>query len=123
MNLNHRSVRLKSIACLFLAGAFLSGCQKKNDIPVPPAKPNVGDAPVTQAVDTGSKADTTKAAASNKDTVRADTIPRPARVLAFRSRPSLKSFPGRPFQYRPILSQPGPFQLRVVKGPDSMIVV
>ncbi|MEO6094898.1 MAG: hypothetical protein ABIW76_04185, partial [Fibrobacteria bacterium] len=54
-----------------------------------------------------------------------DSVPLPAIPAAtpssprFSSRPALKGYPGQPWKYRPTLSPPVPFSLRLLRIPDS----
>ncbi len=126
MTVNHQAVRLKFMACLILVGAFLSACQKKNEVPVPVAKAKAMVEPAPRAA-MDSPRDTSQVASVDTAKVNPPVMTSPSsesvRKPGFVSHPMTKAFPGRPFQYRPSLSILGPFQLRIVKGPDSMQVV
>ncbi|MDB5106141.1 MAG: hypothetical protein JWP91_3830 [Fibrobacteres bacterium] len=119
MPFNPPAVSLKSRACLALCIASLLACQKKND-PVPPANaggPALERPPSIPTADSGEGADL-----SGTDSANGSVSTEPAtgpEKAEFASRPVIKAYPGRAWQYRPVLSRPGPFTLRIVQAADS----
>jgi hypothetical protein len=113
------AVRLKSHACLVLSLACVFACQKKNEPipPVPAPMEKAMDAPAAEVPDDGAEAMADSQALVPPEPTEGN------RGLEFASRPPLKAYPGKPFLYRPTLSQPGQFRLRVAKGPDSTMKV
>lgn len=113
MHVNPLAVRFKSRALLLFSLACLWACHKKQDVPAP-----VPD--VNPAVDTASASGNGNPSADSDSVV----VPSPAPPavegrLEFSSHPAAKAYLGRPYAYRPALSRPGSFTLRIAKGADS----
>lgn len=109
------AVNSTSRACLAFCVALFWACGKKADNPAVAARPQV---PIESPAGIG---------AGPSDSIDGtpetgmDSVPAPAAGSAprFSSRPVLKAYPGRPWKYRPTLSQPAPSALRLVRAADS----
>ena len=123
MQLDHRTVRLKTFLGLILAGVLLSACRKQNETPVPEVKTEVEDTLVSvQPTDVvpDTSTDSVSEVVPEKVT-EPDT--KPVAPIHFSSRPILQAFPGRLYQYHPVLSKQTVYKLYLLKGPDSMAIV
>jgi hypothetical protein len=123
----HLAVNSRSRACLAFCVALLWACGKKTDRP--PVETPKPETVIDTSATAGSGADDSAASESSLDStaaVASQAVPdapvaSPAAeaALKFSSRPVLKAFPGRAWQYRPTLSRPLPFALRILRSPDS----
>jgi hypothetical protein len=118
MPVNRSAVNFKSRACLAFCVALFWACGKQAEktaveTPKPQAPAGAGDN-LPDATDVPPEAE------SGPDSVSAPDVPAPAQSAPrFSSRPTLKAYPGRPWTYRPTLSQPIPFALSLARAPDS----
>ncbi len=117
MHVNPVAVRFKSRACLVFSIACLLACQKKqSDSPSVPAHGPIADSvPANGAGKTAATPDST----ATDSGPAASPAPVAPGKLEFVSHPPLKAYPGKAYAYRPALSRPGAFQLKVTQGPDS----
>jgi hypothetical protein len=122
MPANRSAVNSKSRACLAFCVALLWACGKQAEKPaVETPKPQApGEAPAGVGDARSDSADLPPEAETDPDSVSHPEVAAAAQSAPrFSSRPTIKAYPGRPWIYRPALSQPIPFALSLVRIPDS----
>ena len=103
---------LKAWHGLICVALLTAGCSKQGETPAPQPPPS---ADTTVSVLPPPQSDSLPV----EDSLPEVSIPKGDR-LEVASRAPLTAFPGRPYVYKPAFTLPGNYQVRILKGPDSM---